>query len=83
MIYMVKAMIDIPEDVNHVLNIVKARFNLKDKSEAISRVVSGYGEDILEPELRPEYVKKAKNIMREKAVTLGNVKELRNIMGLE
>ncbi|MEX0920315.1 MAG: DUF2683 family protein [Candidatus Pacearchaeota archaeon] len=80
---MVKAMIDIPEDVNHVLNIVKARFNLKDKSEAISRVVSGYGEDILEPELRPEYVKKAKNIMREKAVTLGNVKELRNIMGLE
>jgi len=44
------------------LNIVKARFNLKDKSEAIEKVVLEYGREILEHELRPEYVQKIKNI---------------------
>ena len=72
MIYMVKAMIDIPEDVNHVLNIVKARFNLKDKSEAISKVTLEYGGEILEPELRPEYVERAKKIMQEPTVKIKN-----------
>ena len=59
---MVQAMINISRDTNQVLNIVKARFNLKDKSEAIEKVVLDYGGEILEPELRPEYVQKIRNI---------------------
>ncbi len=55
-------MIEIPKEVNQILNIVKARFGLKTKSEAISRIVAGYGSDILEPELKPEYVKKLRKI---------------------
>ncbi|HEB47279.1 MAG TPA: DUF2683 domain-containing protein [Candidatus Pacearchaeota archaeon] len=62
---MVSAMIDIPEKVNHVLNIVKARYKLKTKSEAIAKVVSEYGSEILEPEIRPEYIKKLKKIEKE------------------
>ena len=59
---MVQAMIEISKEVNQILNIVKARFGLKTKSEAISRIVAGYGSDILEPELKPEYVKKLRKI---------------------
>ncbi len=62
---MIQAMIEIPEEANHILNIVKARYNLKTKSEAIAKIVIECGENILEPELRPEYVKKLENIEKE------------------
>jgi len=62
---MVQAMIEIPEEVNHILNIVKARYNLKTKSEAITKIVIRAGEEILEPKLRPEYLKKLKKIEKE------------------
>ena len=52
---MVQAMININENANRVLNIIKAKFGLKDKSEAINLVVKEYEESFLEPELRPEY----------------------------
>lgn len=76
--YMVQAMIDISKNTNQVLNIVKAKFNLKDKSEAIEKVVLDYGEGILEPELRPEFIQKIKRIEKEgKFKTFKNIKELR------
>jgi len=52
---MVQAMININEDVNRVLNIIKAKYGLKDKSEAINLVVNEYEQSFLEPELRPSY----------------------------
>ncbi len=39
---MVQAVINIPERANRVLNIVKAKFGLKNKSEAINLVVEEY-----------------------------------------
>ncbi|MCX6748843.1 MAG: DUF2683 family protein [Candidatus Pacearchaeota archaeon] len=62
---MIQAMIEIPEEANHILNIVKARYNLKTKSEAIAKIVLECGENILEPELRSEYAKKLENIEKE------------------
>ena len=67
---MVQAMIEIPEEVNHILNIVKAKYNLKDKSEAIVKVVVDYGEEILEPELRPEFIEKILKAQKEKAIEI-------------
>ena len=52
---MVKDVINIDENTNRVLNIVKAKFGLRDKSQAISMVVNEYESSSLEPELRPEY----------------------------
>ena len=76
--YMVQAMIDISKNTNQVLNIVKARFNLKDKSEAIEKVVLDYGESILEPELRPEFIQKINRIEKEgKFKTFESIEELR------
>jgi len=63
---MVQAMINIDEHVNRVLNIVKAKHGLKDKSEAINLVVEEYEGNFLEPELRPEYKKKLLKIVKGK-----------------
>ena len=76
---MVQAMIHISENATQVLNIVKDRFNLKDKSEAIEKVVLDYGGDILEPELRPEFVSKMKERQKESTV---KVKDFKKHFGL-
>lgn len=63
---MVQAVINIDEHTNRVLNIVKAKFGLKDKSQAINVVVNEYEENFLEPKLRPEYKNKLANIIKGK-----------------
>jgi len=81
MIYMVQAMINIPENVNHILNIIKARHKLKDKSEAISVVVEKFGENLLEPGIRPEYLEKLKKIRKGKYLKFNSIDELRKATG--
>jgi len=73
----VQAFVNISDHANRVLNIIKAKYGLKDKSQAIEAMATEYEEDILEPELRPEYVRKAKRIMRQKAIRVGGVSDLR------
>ena len=77
---MVQAMIEIPEEANQILNIVKARYNLKTKSEAITKIVIECGGNILEPELRPEYLEKLQKIEKEKGISFKNISELRKIV---
>ena len=77
---MVQAMINISEDANQILNIVKAKHNLKDKSEAIERVVLDYGEDLMEPELRPEFIEKIKRLEKEPGIRFKDINELRKII---
>jgi len=75
---MVQAIINISKNANQILNIVKAKHNLKDKSEAIELVTMEYGGDILEPELRPEYIEKIKRIEKEGyGETFRSIEELR------
>jgi len=74
---MVQAVINIEENANRVLNIVKAKFGLKDKSEAINLVVNEYEQNALEPELRPEYVEKLHKIKKEKGIKFKNMQQLR------
>ena len=79
---MVQAIIDIQDRTNRVLNIVKAKYGLKDKSAAIDVMAEQYEESILEPELRPEYIEKARKIMKEKPIHVGTPNDLRKMMGL-
>jgi len=74
---MVQAIINIENHTNHILNIVKAKYNLRNKSEAIDMMAVQYEENVLEPELRPEYVEKARKIMEEKAIKVGTIEDLR------
>ncbi len=69
---MVKAIVNINERANRVLNIVKAKHGLKTKSEAINKVVSEYGRTLLEPELRPEFIEKIKARQKEKTIKISN-----------
>jgi hypothetical protein len=76
---MVKAIININENTNRLLNILKAKYGLKDKSEAIDKMAEEYEEEILEPELRPEYVEKIRKIEKHgKFKKYSSLKELRD-----
>ena len=69
-------MVHLDEKTNRVLNIIKAQYGLKDKSQAIQVAVKGYKEEIMEPQFRPEYVRKIKRIEKTaKYIPVKNVKE--------
>jgi hypothetical protein len=53
---MVKAIIDIDQHTNQILNIVKAQYGLRDKSEAIVAVVKLFEEELLGIQLKPGYL---------------------------
>ena len=74
---MVQAVINIKEHANRVLNVVKAKYGLKDKSQAIELVIAEYETSFLEPELRPEYVEKLKKIQKGKYTKYTSVEELK------
>ena len=69
---MVQALVQIDENTNRVLNVVKAKYGLKDKGEAIQLVVEKYIEEENEPELRPEFIKKIKQIEKQKSIRVNN-----------
>jgi len=71
---MVKAIVNINDRANRVLNIVKAKHGLRNKSDAINKVVNEYGRSLLEPELRPEFIEKIKKIQKEKTVKVADFK---------
>lgn len=73
--YMVQAMINISEKANRVLNIVKAKYGLKDKSEAINIMAEEYENDVMEPELRPEFIEKMKKRQLEPTVKIADFKK--------
>ena len=64
---MVKAIVDIDENANKVLNHLKAEYCLKDKSQAINLMAKEFNKFVrVEPEVRPEYIEKLKRIQRGK-----------------
>jgi len=77
---MVKAIVNINNEANRIINIVKAKENLKDKSEAINLILSSYGKEILEEELRPEFITDLLKAQNEEVV---EVKDWDNHFGLK
>ena len=63
------------------MNIIKTKYDLKDKSSAIDLMAMQYEEEILEPELKPEYIEKARKIIQQKAVDVGSIEKLRDRLG--
>jgi hypothetical protein len=79
---MVQAIIKIEDHTNRILNMVKAKYGLKDKSEAIDLMATQYEEEILEPELKPQYIEKATKIMNQEKISIGSVDNLRQKLKL-
>ena len=63
---MIQALVKLDENTNRVLNIVKAKYGLKDKGEAIEFVVNKYSEE--EPELKQEFVEKINRLHKQKRI---------------
>ena len=55
---MVFARININEYTNKVLNIIKAKFELNTKSEAINKFIELFGEEVAEKKPKDQYIKK-------------------------
>lgn len=73
---MVQNIINLGENEDRILNIVKAKFGLKNKSDAVSMMVKIYAENCLEPELRPEYIEKLEKIRKGKYIKFNSVEGL-------
>ena len=69
---MVQALIKLDGDTNRVLNIVKAKFGLKDKSEAIKTIIHYYVEHEAEPELRSEFIERIKKAEKSKFIKVSD-----------
>ena len=80
---MVKAIVEIDEEANRVINLLKAQYGLKDKSQAINEMAKQYRELVLESEFRPEYVRRVGRIQKERIVRVGTAGDLRKRYGLK
>ncbi len=73
---MVQAIVNLAEKQARILNIVKGKYGLKNKSEAMNLVLEQYGELVLEPELKPEFIERMKRIEKEKRIPFKTIEEL-------
>lgn len=69
---MVSALVELDGNTNRVLNIVKARYGLKNKGEAIQFVVNEFIEYENEPDLKPEFIEKMAQIKKQKSIRVDN-----------
>lgn len=81
---MVKAIVDIDEEANKVLNVLKAEYGLKDKSQAINRMAKEFKRFVkVEPEVKPEYIQKLMKIHKGKHIKIGSIEDFRKRYGLK
>jgi len=71
---MVSAQVHLDDYTNHVLNVIKAKFGLTDKSKAINKLAEIYGEDYVEKDANGQYVKKILEIEERHFKKYGNRK---------
>ena len=72
---MVQAIINLNEHENRVINIIKGKFGLRNKSDAINLIIKEYEKEFLEPELRPEFIEKMKKREKEPTAKINNFKK--------
>jgi hypothetical protein len=55
---MISARVELNDYANRVLGVIKMKFGLKDKSEALNKFIDIYGDNIIEKEANDEYLRK-------------------------
>ncbi|MBI3334009.1 DUF2683 family protein [Candidatus Pacearchaeota archaeon] len=53
----ISARVELSQYANKILAVIKAKYGLKDKSEAINKFADMYGDEIVEKEAKDEYIK--------------------------
>jgi len=59
---MVSARVELNKYANTVLNVMKAKYDLKNKSEALNKFVELFGDNIVDKEVDDKYIKKILDI---------------------
>jgi hypothetical protein len=77
---MIQAIIKFGEHEDRILNIVKGKYGLKNKSDAVNLIINKFETDHLEPELRPEFIEKINKIEKEDSIRFDNIDELKKII---
>ncbi len=54
----ISARMELDDYTNRVLGVIKIKFGLKDKSEALNKFIELYGDEVIEKEATEEYTKK-------------------------
>ena len=80
---MVKAIVEIDKEANEVINVLKAQYGLRDKSQAINEMAKQYKALVLDSRVRPEYLKELERIQREPIIRVGSVADFRKRYGLK
>jgi len=62
---MVYARVELDNYTNKVLNVIKAKYELKDKSAAINKMADLYGDEFAEKEASKEYVEELDRLYEE------------------
>ena len=78
---MVQSIIDIGENEDRIINIVKAEQGFKNKSQAVAFMAKKYEDAFLEPELNSEFFNKLSKIKKEKRIRFSDISELRRHLG--
>jgi len=71
---MVFARLELEDYTNKVLNVLKAKFGLKDKSAALNKFVEIYGDEVVEKEAKDQYIKKVLEIKERHTKRYGHKK---------
>ncbi|MBS3059958.1 MAG: DUF2683 family protein [DPANN group archaeon] len=70
---MVQVMVELTEQANRTVEIIKATYGMNSKSDVIDMIIEKYGEKTLEPQLRPEYIEKIRKIKAGKFITVKDI----------
>jgi len=73
---MTSAIVNLTEENNRFLNIIKAHFGIKNKSDAINFVVENFPKKEIDLEVRPEYVRKLQRIRKQKGKVYNSAQEM-------
>lgn len=65
---MPQALVTLSEDSNRILNLVKVKYNLKDKSAAVEAVIEHYVLCEGEPDLKEEFIQRIRKAEKGKFV---------------
>ncbi|MEK6941197.1 MAG: DUF2683 family protein [Nanoarchaeota archaeon] len=74
---MTQMLVKLEEHEDRVLTIVKGKYGLKNKSDAVKFVIDKFEMEMLEPALRPEYAEKLDKIKKQKGVQFKSMAEFR------
>jgi hypothetical protein len=67
---------DLGEYQKRVLDIVKGKYGMKNKSEALRFIIERFGEELLEPALKPEFRRELLSIDKGRFKKYRSIEEL-------